>query len=91
MDITTKLQDFQLTFDAYLEIRNTEDFLMERADFELFCAENEGIFTEAHRALRDATEELLRGAESYWGPIGEYERREAERYMNIEMNHRPKD
>ena len=91
MDITQKLQDYQLTFDTAEYELTHEEFDFEVEDLRLFYDEHNEDFSEAHEALYESCEGLIEVAEAYYAPIKEKEeqdyRRELARDLAREWNH----
>jgi hypothetical protein len=78
MDITQKLQDFQLSFDAYLEFTDADSFYALKVEFDEFYDEHEHNFDQLQEALWYAVDMLADGAETYWEPIAQHEELEQE-------------
>jgi len=85
MKHTQRLQDYQLSFDAYLEFTTPEDFELERGCFNAFFDEYGHEFTELEDALYWTVDGLADVAEEYFKPIIEQERMDYERDLRNDL------
>jgi len=85
-DITTKLQDFQLSFDAYIEFTDPDSFYSLKSELDEFYDDHGDELDDLQEALYWAADKLADGAETYWKPIADQERMDYERDLRNDLS-----